>query len=208
MALLLSSITFVEAASVSVQVNDQEGKPVSDAVVYAEPQGASPSINSDQVIIIDQIDKTYVPHVSIVPVNTAISFPNKDNIRHHVYSFSPAKKFELPLYEGTPTNPVTFDQAGTVVLGCNIHDWMKAYIYVVDTPYYARTDASGHLSLENVPDGEYKLVVMHPRLATDPESLEKKLSVNGADITESYTLELKPKKRIRRAPKGRRKGYM
>ena len=99
-----------------------------------------------------------------VRTGTAVSFPNNDDIRHHVYSFSEAKKFELPLYKGVPAEPVVFDQAGTVVLGCNIHDWMLAYVYVVDTPWRLVTDEKGAGVLDDLPAGRYRVDVLHPRL--------------------------------------------
>ena len=85
-----------------------------------------------------QQGKQFLPDVLVVPVGTSVHFPNRDSVRHHVYSFSPAKKFELKLYTGTPANPVVFDRAGVVTLGCNIHDRMVGWIVVVDTPYYAQ----------------------------------------------------------------------
>jgi plastocyanin len=89
-----------------------------------------------------QQKKQFVPEVLVVPVGSEVRFPNHDTVRHHVYSFSPAKKFELKLYTGTPANPVLFDRPGVVVLGCNIHDQMVGWILVVDTPYYAQTLAA------------------------------------------------------------------
>ncbi len=77
-----------------------------------------------------------------------VQFPNKDNIRHHVYSFSAARKFELPLYSGTPAQPVLFDKVGVVKLGCNIHDWMIGYIYVTETPYFGKSNAEGRVDMD------------------------------------------------------------
>lgn len=197
------------AAEIRARVVDTEGQPVNEAVLYAMPRGDKPRLNADELVIIDQIDKTYVPHVTVIPVGTKISFPNKDDIRHHVYSFSQAKKFELPLYEGTPANPVEFGYAGTVVLGCNIHDWMKAYIYVVDTPYFAKSGKDGELLVSSLPGGEYEVYIEHPRMVEKASVLAKNV-ILGEDTTESlsYQIELKPEKRQRRAPKGRRKGYL
>ena len=84
--------------------------------------------------VVDQIDKEFVPYVKPVRTGSFVQFPNKDHIRHHVYSFSAPSKFELPLYMGTPAQPVLFDKPGVVKLGCNIHDWMIGYVYVTDSP--------------------------------------------------------------------------
>lgn len=114
---------------------------------------------------IGQENKTFIPLVSVVQTGTAISFPNRDTVRHHVYSFSPAKTFELKLYAGTPAKPVTFNEPGLVVLGCNIHDHMVAYVMVANTPWQAVTDAQGRAEFKDVPAGEYDLQYWHPRWA-------------------------------------------
>jgi hypothetical protein len=77
-----------------------------------------------------------------------VAFPNSNEIRHHAYSFSAPKRFEVPLDKDTSANPVLFDRPGMVVLGCNIHDWMLGYIYVADTPYFGKTDADGGERIE------------------------------------------------------------
>ncbi|TFZ33560.1 methylamine utilization protein, partial [Pseudomonas syringae] len=123
--------TLATAAPFIAQVVDQQGQPVADAVLTLQgPPGKSPiSTKADM----DQRNKACVPHVLAVHSNTNVTFPNSDNIRHQVYSFSSTKRFELKLYEGIPAAQV-FDKAGVVVLGCNIHDWMLGYIYVTDDP--------------------------------------------------------------------------
>ena len=113
-----------------------------------------------------QRGKQFLPGVLVVPVGTSVHFPNRDSMRHHVYSFSPAKKFELKLYTGTPANPVVFERAGVVTLGCNIHDRMVGWIVVVDTPYYAQAaEGAAQVQINGVPAGNYKLRVWHPRMA-------------------------------------------
>ena len=116
----------------------------------------------------DQKNRTFVPHVLAVQTGTAVRFPNSDDIRHQVYSFSSAKTFQLPLYKGTPASPVWFDKAGVVSLGCNIHDHMIAYIYVVDSPWFAKANADGLARIENVPGGEYELFARHYAQAAPP----------------------------------------
>jgi plastocyanin len=134
------------AQAIEVQVIDFSGKPLADAVVFvsAPADGAG---TGEKLAVIDQVDKRFEPVVSVMQTGTAVKFPNKDNIRHHVYSFSPAKIFELKLYSGVPTEPVVFDQAGLITMGCNIHDGMVAYVYVVDTPTFALTDNNGRAEL-------------------------------------------------------------
>ena len=188
------------APSVDATVTDQSGKPVLDAVVTLTPLEGPPSALRPTMAVMDQVNKEFVPAVLAVVVGTPVSFPNRDNIRHHVYSFSPAKKFELPLYIGTPSAPVVFDKPGPVALGCNIHDWMVAYIYVVTTPYFAKTGADGRVRLEGVPAGPYEARVWHPRLrgeAVRPITLAED---EDGRVTFSVTLRSEPRPVPRREP--------
>ena len=97
-----------------------------------------------------------------IQAGTLVTFPNSDNTLHHVYSFSPAKTFELPLYSGKRAPPVLFDTPGIVTLGCNIHDWMVAHVVVLDSPWHARSGDDGGVLLR-APPGEYMLRVWHER---------------------------------------------
>ncbi|MFC3114945.1 methylamine utilization protein [Cellvibrio fontiphilus] len=153
------------ALEFTARVVDNQSMPLEDAVVALIP-AQQPDYSSLPAAVMDQRQNMFVPHVLAIRTNTQVRFPNSDDVRHHVYSFSPAKKFELRLYHGLSAEPVLFDKAGTVVLGCNIHDSMLAYIYVVDTEYFAVTDARGQLSI-NAPAGSYQMQVFHPRLQQD-----------------------------------------
>lgn len=159
--ILLAAICFpfkaIDAAEARFEVIDAAGKPVADAVI-ALFDGKSPTSTSDAMTKIVQKNKQFNPKVTVIQTGTNIQFPNEDSVRHHVYSFSPAKKFELKLYSGVPTNPLKFDQPGLVTLGCNIHDSMLGYIYIVDTPYFAKTDAEGQ-ALVSAGDGQYTIQV-------------------------------------------------
>lgn len=160
-ALLVIAWLPAQAATLTLQLKSAFGAAVQDAVVYLvsekTPQLPVRALQSR----IDQINKAFVPLVSVVQTGTRISFPNKDNIRHHVYSFSKAKKFEIKLYADTPTKPVLFDQPGYVVMGCNIHDNMIAHMLVVDTPYFAVSDKHGVAQIMDVPPGEYSLIAWY-----------------------------------------------
>lgn len=186
-SLLLSH--HARANDVIVNVVDDKGVAVANAVVYAEPDTKSSMPRS--TAIIEQRGRKFNPLVSVVQTGSDISFPNFDSVRHHVYSFSPAKKFELKLYSGVPANPVNFDKAGTVILGCNIHDFMLAFIHVVDTPYFAKTDAKGQANIKNLPAGGYSLKVWHYALAKENEIVEKKISISSHQNF-SMQLALKP----------------
>lgn len=188
MALLSLNAT---AASLRVQVVDQSGAPVADTVVYAVPVSGKVPPRPPVDAIIDQIHRQFVPLVSVIQTGASIKFPNKDNIEHDVYSFSPAKKFELKLYHGIPAHPVVFDKPGLVVMGCNIHDMMIAYLMVVDTPYFATTGASGQALLTDLPADDYQVTAWSYR-ATDQDARPTQKINLGADASAKFVLQLKP----------------
>jgi plastocyanin len=190
----------IVAGALDVSVRSGDGTPVADAVVFANPSTGAPVVAKKRTVI-DQRDKQFVPYVTALQAGTAVVFPNSDNIRHHVYSFSPAKKFELPLYSGVPAEPVVFDKVGFVTLGCNIHDWMVAYVAVLPTPYFEVTRADGRGLLANVPAGQYIVQVWQPSLRGTPEQSAQKVDVSAtATRVLTFTLDLKPDFRARRAP--------
>jgi plastocyanin len=162
-AATLLAILFAPAAlagMVTVNVTTQSGAAAQDTVIVFDPLDAAPAPSHDAASV-DQVNKRFVPRVSVVRTGTTVTFPNSDRIRHQVYSFSPAKTFEVKLYAGSPKTPINFDQPGLVVLGCNIHDNMVAFISVVDSPYFAKTAESGAAVL-NLPAGRYRLRAWHP----------------------------------------------
>lgn len=179
----------LQAGEISVDVLDSAGAPIENAVVYAEPESKVTLTIAPAVI--EQRGKQFNPLVSVVQTGSEITFPNFDSVRHHVYSFSPAKTFELKLYAGVPASPVKFDKAGTVVLGCNIHDFMLAFIEVVDTPYFAKTGKTGKVVLHDLPNGNYTLKAWHYALAKEKEIFEKPITVKGSEVA-TVNLTLKP----------------
>lgn len=179
------------AASLHVQVVDASGAPAADTIVYAVPVSGRLPANAPAGAIIDQIHRKFVPLVSVIQTGGAITFPNKDNFEHDVYSFSPAKKFELKLYHGIPAHPVIFDKPGLVVMGCNIHDMMIAYLLVVDTPYFAKTDARGQATLDGLPADSYQVSAWSYRSVDQDARTTQKLAV-GADASAKFMLPLKP----------------
>ncbi|MDR5822527.1 methylamine utilization protein [Caballeronia sp. LZ043] len=186
------AITFAHAASVRVHVVDQAGAAVQDAVVYALPVNGKLPATKPAGAVIDQVKRQFVPMVSVVRTGAAVSFPNKDNIEHDVYSFSPPKRFELNLYHGIPANPVVFDKAGLVVMGCNIHDAMVAYLLIVDTPWFAKTDANGMATIDNLPADSYTVIAWHFRQSDPNAQPTRKVSAVGGDGSATFALKLKP----------------
>jgi plastocyanin len=190
------------AGDVAFVVVNAKNKPVTDAVVTAYP----PGFKADQIRFswpqeMVQRNLQFDPFVLIVPVGANVSFPNHDPVRHQVYSFSPAKVFELKLYGRDDTRSVRFDKAGVVALGCNIHDNMVAFIKVVDTPFAAKTDDKGQATLKGLPAGQIQVRIWHPYMKAPGNEIVRTIpvSASGAPV---QTVQID----VRNAP-DRRGGY-
>lgn len=181
------------AATVEVTVRDARGAALEDAVVWLMPRGGTAPPRKREAEIA-QKDRQFMPLVTVVQVGTPVSFPNRDPIRHHVYSFSPPKPFEIKLYVGTPADPVVFDKPGEVVLGCNIHDHMLAYVYVVESPWFGKSGADGKVRVANVPGGEYELRAWHfgQAAAAQPQALRLESDAAGASASFSIAQKAMP----------------
>jgi plastocyanin len=206
---VLAGAAHAQAGILSVSVAASGGRPVADAVVVAVPNDpAGMPAGRPHAEQLDQIDKEFVPKVKPVYVGSTVAFPNKDTVRHHVYSFSPAKRFELPLYAGMPSQPVLFDKAGVVVLGCNIHDWMIGYIYVSESPYFAKTGADGKALIADLPPRRYTVRVWHAQQQGSEDDTRQPVDiVAGGRVEAAWTLALKPEVRVRRAPAAPHAGH-
>jgi plastocyanin len=194
------------AADIHAMVYDEGGNPLPDAVVVAYPDGFAVDVPRSMEEVEDQIKKEFVPYVKPVHVGTLVKFPNKDDISHHVYSFSPAKRFELPLYKGTVATPVMFDKSGVIKLGCNIHDWMIGYLYVTDAPFFGKTEQQGRVDILQIPAGTYRVHVWHPRMAVAEDSTVRRLVVQASAGVE-WRLKLNREFRARRTPLPDEPGY-
>jgi plastocyanin len=184
------------AATVVITVHSAEGRPLQGAVVTAFPLDGSARKPAPIKAVMDQVNRAFQPDLLVIPVGSTVTFPNSDSVSHQIYSFSPAKRFQLPLYRGTPYPPVHFDQAGVVTLGCNIHDEMVGYLLVTDAPYYGRTDQAGAWTVE-VARGRYRISIWHPRLRESEADLDRELTVGDADHAE---LTLRLTKALQPAP--------
>lgn len=176
------------AASLDVDVRDIHGNALPDAAIYIESAAGASAIRPRPAEI-EQKNRKFMPLMTVVQTGSEIAFPNNDTVRHHVYSFSPAKSFELKLYSGTPGNPVLFDKPGTVVIGCNIHDRMVAYIQVVNTPYFGKTNEAGKVRINDLPAGKYKLKAWHPLMLSGPTIPESEITIAKQDLTVSLALD-------------------
>jgi len=193
------------ANSLQVSVVDDKQKPIEFAVIYIKEN--LPKV-SDSSVVIDQVDKEFIPYVTVVQRGSAINFPNNDEIRHQVYSFSKSKQFELPLYSGNPSSPVVFDKSGVVAMACNIHDWMKAYVYVVDTNKFTLSDEAGQAVLTGLAKGKYEVVVWHPKAKESEHQNAQQVSIGDEEQQLIFTVAQKTQFKAWRSPKSvKRRGY-
>ncbi len=185
LAALAMSASAAWPASLVVTVRDQDGRPVADAVATLKsldaPTPAGP-IRFAWPMVVDQRSIKFDPFVLVAPAGTEVSFPNRDKVRHHVYSFSPVKVFQLKLYGRDESRSVTFDRAGVVPLGCNIHDQMIGFVDVVDTPWAGKTDAAGDATLQNVPAGRAVLTVWRPYMKSPRNQMAVNVTVPSAGV--------------------------
>ena len=180
-------------AVLTVTVLSPEGHPQPGIVVTAYPL-TGPSHPAPAVeAVMDQVNRAFEPDLLVVPVTSKVTFPNSDTVSHQIYSFSPAKRFQLPLYRGNPHPPTVFDLPGIVTLGCNIHDEMLAYIVVTDAPFFGRTDANGTWSTE-APSGHYRVSIWHPRIRDEDKDLQSEVTAteSGGATTVRLKRALKP----------------
>lgn len=194
LAVLTLAASPAAAGDLAVQVRTANGAGVANAVVTLYPGGRPAPIGADRRSYqIAQRDLQFSPFVLVVPVGAQVSFPNFDNVRHHVYSFSPVRRFELRLYAREQTRSVRFDRPGTVPLGCNIHDGMIAFIHVADTAFAARTDAGGRAVFVDVSAGAVIARVWHPYLRAPGNQLQLRWTVAATGRqAETVAVNLRP----------------
>lgn len=191
------------AASVEVRVVDRNGNPVPEVVVTLTDQRRNAAVSDSRnlTVSMDQINMRFVPQLLVVPVGGSVAFPNSDSVSHQVYSFSPAKPFQLSLYKGSGNPPVLFDKPGLVVLGCNIHDSMVAYLYVTDAPLYGVTNARGQMSWNAVNSGPGNVTIWSPLLADAQASLSRSVTIEAGSSLQ--VIEFKLSKALRTNPQPR-----
>lgn len=192
MIFLIALAPAVAAGDLRLLVNDQHGQPLEDVVASLTPvDGKMPALAAGTQAVMDQRGLQFVPHVLPIRAGTRVALPNSDQVRHHVYSFSPAKPFELRLYKDIPGDPGVFPIPGIVTLGCNIHDWMLGYIVVLDTPYFAKSAVDGRLQLSGIPAGDYRLQLWHSRLIPSSDDGEV-VALGSAAADRTLTLNVSP----------------
>ncbi|HEX8446555.1 MAG TPA: methylamine utilization protein [Sphingomonas sp.] len=180
------------AADARLTITDPGGRPLADAVVSAYPAGAPKAVlRAAGPYRVAQQDVQFKPGVLIVPVGASVAFPNLDRVRHHVYSFSPVKRFELKLYGRDESHSIVFDKPGTVALGCNIHDGMSGFVRVVDTPFAGKSAANGAVLLTGLAPGTVRLRLWHPRLKGRGNELEIQVAVPPGGLTQTLAIPVR-----------------
>ena len=185
---IAASSTQPAGASLTATILDRSGQPLEHAVLSLH-SGAPSHAQASTVAIMDQRNLQFAPEVIAIQTGTTVSFPNQDDVRHHVYSFSHPNAFELKLYHGEAGKTHRFEYPGVVVLGCNIHDGMIGYMRVVDTPYFATSNADGVLTIDNAPTGRQKLQLWHPDLGM--RLIEKSIEMGNGSYSVQLTLDVK-----------------
>ncbi|CAM3195424.1 Plastocyanin/azurin family domain protein [Sphingomonas antarctica] len=189
LAALIVFATPAVAGNAVIEVRGPDGGPLVDAVVTIQTaRRPSVPIQFAWPATMSQHNIAFDPHVLIVPVGSTVTFPNMDKVRHHVYSFSRAKKFDLKLYGRDDTRSVVFDKPGIVAVGCNIHDSMSGFVVVVDTPYAMKTDGNGRVVIANVPAGGATVRVWHPGIRARDNMLSQTATIAPSGYNTTLTI--------------------
>lgn len=178
LVLTITALSANLAAGAEFVLQDSQGQPLADAVILIDDAPAA----SRPPAVMDQISMRFAPNVLVVSPGTLVEFPNSDDVRHHVYSFSPAKRFELRLFQGTEAPPVQFEEEGAVVLGCNIHDQMIGYVLVTSAGAFGVSDADGRVLLPSVEPGNWTVRWWHPSLGEQAPQALGAMELSGAPV--------------------------
>lgn len=193
LTLVASSPMLAQAAKLNFQAVDKNGNAMSDVVVYATPIGAPLPASEKAEATISQNDMQFSPYVTAIRTGSQVKFPNYDKMEHHVKSFSATKEFEIKTYErGVVPPPVIFDKPGIVIVYCLLHNWMRAYVLVLDTPYFVKTDQSGVAMLDKLPDGNYEIKAWHPNLGSIKPPLSQTVKVNDQATPVKWQFDFVP----------------
>ena len=189
---LCAVVAAAQAGALQVTVLNAEGKPAPDTVVQLQPTASWPVQPVPPAALIEQKDIRFVPYVTVVPVGGAVRFVNLDSFDHHVRSqpggplgsVAAAKEFEFRLpaqRKGNNSSPeLRLEQAGSIVLGCHLHNSMRGHVFISTTPWVAVTDDKGRVRIDGVPDGQVELRLWHPDQLTEQPAQRLQLAGNSA----------------------------
>lgn len=189
---LMFAVITTDAAELDVTVLDRYGQAVPNVAVYIESDPGASLPAPTRIAVMDLVDTQFVPHLLVVQTGARVQFPNSDLVAHHVYSFSRPNNFVLPMFKGNMRPEVEFDDAGVVTIGCNLHDHMVGYIFVVNSPAFGTTGRNGTARLiADNPDG-LSVSIWSPRIRLDEENLTQSVKAGrSARMTFSLTEELR-----------------
>ena len=192
---IMTGCTAVQAAQINITITAHKERPTKGVVVELVALNHAPITPGR--IEINQVDKEFVPLVSVTPVGSKVIFNNLDELKHHVYSVSSGNQFDLPLHNDISPAEISLDKTGVVKLGCNIHDWMLAYVYVSESERVKIADDTGIVSFTELPAGEYEIRLWSPRLRNTKVPITETISIDE-DQTLEHAVKLKLRKRIRK----------
>jgi plastocyanin len=204
LGVLVLGLSAAHAGTFLALASDRDALALVNVVVTLKPIGRAAPATPVQEIVVTQENATFKPYISVIRMGSSVVFANRDNMEHHIKSFSSSKPFEIAVHKpGDTPPPIRFDKEGAVVAYCILHDWMRAYVYVADTPWFATTaQPSGIARIENVPAGDYEATAWHPDLGQYKPALTQKVTVGATGVAEAtFKFEFKAKT-IRQAPKG------
>jgi len=178
---VITNATTNNGYCVQINVQSKSKQTLADMVVYLEPMSGQILPISTETLVINQHNKSFSPYLSVIQANQVTRFTNQDDITHHIYSVSQGNKFSFKIRAGQSNDDMTFDHSSEIAMGCNIHDWMSGYLLVVDTPYFAKSNASGIASFNHVKPGKYRVIVWHPQMQASKNRLmvDKQINENS-----------------------------
>ena len=202
-ASFLAAATTLAQAAVFVGVaSDRDGQSLPNVVMALKPASSQPPATAPTQITVTQEALSFKPYISVIRAGSSVVFANRDTVEHHIKSFSSSKPFEIAVHKpGDTPPPIRFDKEGAIVAYCILHDWMRAYVYVADTPWTAVSGDNGLVRIENVAPGDYELTAWHPDLGQFKPPLTSKITVGASGTTQTTVkFDFKPRP-IRKAPK-------
>ncbi len=201
-ALVVGLSGLVHAGAVIAIAGDRDGQALTNVVIALKPIGVAAPVTVPATITVTQEAMTFKPYISIIRKGSSVVFANRDTVEHHIKSFSSSRPFEIAVHRpGDTPPPIRFDAEGAVVAYCILHDWMRAYVYVADTPWYGTSDGSGLTRIDNIPAGDYEVTAWHPDLGQFKPPLTAKLTIPASgSVQTTFKFEFKPRA-IRQAPK-------
>jgi len=176
---------------IQINVQDYKGMPASDMVVYLQPLSGQQLSQSDEIVTVTQQNEAFAPYITVSQTKKQVNFVNQDDITHQIYSADSDNRFSFTIRAGSEHLANAFDHEAEISMGCNIHDWMSGYLLVVDTPYFAKTDAQGQVRFSLSELGQYNIVVWHPQLPTQEHRvIQPQTITQSAEYNVSLTKKL------------------